>query len=158
MTTINSDEIDQRIAAITRKIEKTQRAATFRPALQKSADEIEETMKDAPRKAQGAFSRLATPAQRRAYWARVRSGEAEHSDSGGYVRQGSANKWEGRVTDTKAVISNPVDHARYVWGRSQQPFHAVSRWPQGDDVLQSKADVIVGFFEDALEKALRDDT
>ena len=156
MTTINSNEIDKRIAEIVAKIEKAERKETFSPALEKAGVEVRDEMRQQPIKAPGAFSKLATPGQRRAYWAKVRSGEAKHSDASGYVRRGSAIKWDSRVDFGKeAVIWIRHEAPRYVWGQQQQPFIAVSRWPQADDVLQSKADVIVGFFEDALEDAWR---
>lgn len=159
MTTINSAEIDKRVAAIARQIEQTHDPATYRKALIRTGVLIEDTMKEEPKKAKGAFTRLATPAQRRAYWAKVSSGEAIHDENSGYVRRNSAKLWRYETTPRKVTISNPVAHGKFVWKGPprpmQQPFHAASNWPRGDNVLEREADTIVEYFEEALKDAWR---
>ena len=158
MTTINSAEIDARVAAIVAKVEKTQQPATFRKALIRTGVLIEDIMREEPKKAKGAFTAMASPAQRRAYWAKVRDNPAIHDPNSGYIRRNSAALWRYETTPTKVTISNPVDHGQYVWKGPprpmQQGFLAASKWPRGDNVLKREADTIVGFFEQALRKAL----
>lgn len=82
-------------------------------------------------KAQGAFSAMATPKQKRAYWARVRSGAINHG-ANGYVRSGTLGRsWTMRLTTRadglRGEIGNNVGYARYVQSaRQQQPFHAAT--------------------------------
>jgi hypothetical protein len=93
-----------------------------------------------PPKQAGAFSRLATPKQKRAYWAKVRARQIEHT-ANGYKRRGDVvRKWVvvpigfGRVK-----LSNDHDAAPFVYGKvDQQPFHAASGWPRVDTVLNDK--------------------
>ena len=156
MTSINSEEIERRIAAIVAKVEVSQRAATFKPALVKAGALIVDEMGQAPRKAKGAFTAMASPAQKRAYWARVSKGEAQHRDGVGYVREGSAKKWVAEpVRSGRVVVGNNAPHGVYLWGEAQQSFLAASRWPKATDVLEKESNTIVGFFEDALEDAWR---
>jgi len=82
-------------------------------------------------KAQGAFSAMATDRQRRAYWAKVRSGAISHG-SGGYRRSGNlGRRWTSRVDASadgvKGTVGNNASYARWVQGNpGQQPFHAAS--------------------------------
>lgn len=156
MEIVNSDELNRRIAAIVKKVEKVQRKETFRPALTKTGAHMQDVMAEAPVKSPGAFTRLATPKQRRAYWARVSAGLAEHREGLGYKRQGSNKQWTFEVSPQaqRVKIGTVTKHARYVWGRQQQPFHKESGWPRADETLEKEADTIVGFFEDAARRAL----
>jgi hypothetical protein len=153
MEIVNNQELNVRIAAIVKKVERTQRAATFRPALVKTGAHMQREMGQEPVKAAGAFTRLATPKQRRAYWARVSKKKARHGPHG-YIREGSTKQWTFDPKKTRVTIGTITKHARYVWGRQQQPFHKETGWPKANEVLQDEADTIVGFFEDAARRAL----
>lgn len=83
-----------------------------------------------PKKQPGAFSRLATPGQRRAFWAKVSRGEAQ-VDGQGYVRSYKLSKgWRYRTLESGRRLVrfyNEVPHAPYVFGTTtQQPFHKAS--------------------------------
>lgn len=85
-----------------------------------------------PKKAAGAFSRLATPGQRRAFWAKVRSGEAR-VDGQGYVRSFKLSKgWRYRTLESGRRLVrfyNDVPYSNYVFDApTQQPFHKASNF------------------------------
>jgi hypothetical protein len=99
------------------------------PPMQQTVALVHEEIAQYKPKAQGAFSRYATPAQRRAYWAKVRSGEARHQEGIGYVRSGTlGRKWVTKVKNTtggvQGEIGNNAEYARYVQSAAQQQtFH-----------------------------------
>lgn len=103
--------------------------------------ELQKELQIPPPKQAGAFSRLATPKQKRAYWAKVRAGQARNGPNG-YIRRGDVvRQWVvvpigfGRVK-----LSNNNDAAPFVYGKPplQQPFHAASGWPRVDTVLNDR--------------------
>ena len=83
---------------------------------------------------------MATPGQRRAYWAKVRSGQARHG-SGGYIRRGDmVRKWVVKPIGRGVVkVGNDEENAKFVYGAPplQQPFHAASGWPRVGTVLNN---------------------
>ena len=105
------------------------------PPMQQTVALVHEEIAQYKPKAQGAFSRYATPAQRRAYWAKVKSGEARHREGIGYVRTGTlGRKWVTKVSNTpggvQGEIGNNTYYARYVQSAiSQQPFHKATGFP-----------------------------
>lgn len=113
-----------------------------------------------PEKADGAFSRLATPGQRRAYWAKVRSGEANHREGVGYVRTGGlGRKWVTKVENTtngvRGEIGNNTAYAQYVQQRTtQQPFHTASGWATAERVLEELDDKIQRIWGAAINRIL----
>lgn len=121
-----------------------------KPAMEETTALVQDEIAKYPRKSPGAFSQLATPAQRRAYWARVNAGEIRHG-ANGYIRGGNlGRKWTTRVkVSTRAVegvVGNNTPYARYVQSQAQQqPFHGRSEWPTDEKTatrLQSRIDAI----------------
>ena len=83
-----------------------------------------------PKKQPGAFSRLATPGQRRAFWAKVRSGEAR-VDGQGYVRSFKLSKgWRYRTLESGRRLVrfyNDTPYSNFTYDAPvQQPFHKAS--------------------------------
>lgn len=107
-----------------------------------SVKEIQRELAQYPRKAQGAFSRYATAAQRRAYWAKVRGGEINHREGIGYVRSGTiGRKWTSRVENSingvRGVVGNNAEGAEYVQGAAtQQLFHKASGWTTDQEAIR----------------------
>lgn len=99
-----------------------------------------EILKKEPRKAPGAFSRLATPGQRRAYWAKVSSGEIQHG-ANGYVRtHKQRDSWASDISSTQTRVRGEVynDNIYGPWvqgATNQQPFNYVSGWVDTEDAL-----------------------
>ena len=115
-----------------------------------------------PKKASGAFSRLATPGQRRAYWARVRSGEISHRDGIGYVRTGSLGRsWTSKVTTMpngiRGEVGNNREYAPFVQrggANGQQPFHAASKWETDKTAIEKAEPQIDDLFKAAIDAVL----
>ena len=112
-------------------------SASLVAPLKAGANWLKEQIEKEPKKAAGAFSRLATPAQRRAFWAKVRSGQAQ-VDGQGYVRtHKTARGWKVAASGRYVVkLYNDSEGAPYVYRQppspSQQPFHAASGWARVD--------------------------
>ena len=144
---------------IIRKLESLDDPNVFRPPMQRSVDHFQQRLARPVPKAPGAFTRLATPGQRRAYWAKVGDDPSLHGP-GGYQRQNIlAKAWTTKVSANgrEGTIGNIKDPpARYVFGaRNQQPFHAASGWPRVDKVAEKEQPRIVAFFKAALDKAVK---
>ena len=131
------------LARIQRKLKKISEFNTRASApMQEALELLEEEVTNYPAKNPNAFSQLATPAQKRAYWAKVRSGEIKHREGVGYVRTGklksswrqkiirSAGKQIAGASGIRGVLySDNVRYAQWVQGsKYQQPFHGKSRW------------------------------
>ena len=130
------------------------------PPMTKSLMHLQRRMARYPRKSPGAFTRLATPAQKRAYWARVKSGEISTDPRTGYRRSGTlGRKFSHKVTrhanGMTGELTNNAPGAIYVIGERQQPFHKESGWPQIDDVAAKESKAIQGYFDDAIRNLLR---
>lgn len=113
-----------------------------------------------PRKSPGAFSRLASPAQKRAFWARVSSGEINFREGVGYVRSDALQQgWQQRVNRVsngiRGILENLVPYARFVQGSKQQSFHRASGWRKKSDVIKDNKKEVVGFFQDVIRRELR---
>jgi hypothetical protein len=83
-----------------------------------------------PKKQAGAFSRLATPAQKRAFWAKVSRGEAR-IDGQGYVRSFKLAKgWRYRTIESGRRLVrfyNDIPYSNFIYDAPvQQPFHKAS--------------------------------
>lgn len=136
-----------------------QLALHMEPPMVKSLNHLQRRLGRYPQKAAGAFSRLATPAQKRAYWAKVRSGEIGTTKSGGYRREGTiGRKFSHRIIRSASSITgeltNNAPGAIYVIGERQQPFHKASGWPQVDDVAEKEAKAVQGYFDAAIRDIL----
>ena len=120
----------------------------------------DEMFSNPPRKKPGAFSRLATPGQKRAYWARVGAGEIDHREGIGYVRSNvltlkSVSSVEPTSNGIRGTIGT-VGYGRYVVGREQQQgFHAESGWTTDDAAFKAVKDDMLAEFREAIERALR---
>lgn len=128
-------------------------------AMKKSLDkERYELRTNPPKKNPTAFTRLATVGQKKAYWAKVRSGEAQHSNTSGYIRSGRTQRaWESKVTPTSSGVngelSNKVPHAAYVFGNKlQQPFHRESRFDTEKVIAGRVVKDVESGFSDELKK------
>ena len=131
-----------------------------KPPMEQSLSILRDDIAKAPRKSPGAFTRLATPGQRRAYWARVNSGEIRHGP-GGYIRTGLlVRQWGTKITKTMrgmiGVVSNIVmeKYGKYVDGPYQQPFHAASKWRRIDKVIETNRPKIERIFKRAIDRVL----
>ena len=112
-----------------------------------------------PRKKKGAFSAMATPGQRRAYWARVGSGDIEHGKFGYKRTNQIVNSLETRVNmhsnGVKGVVGTNAPGARYVIGsKQQQPFHKASGWRTNEEVIEAKLDEINALFDKVVKREL----
>jgi hypothetical protein len=116
-------------------------------------------VRNQPRKKPGAFSAMATDKQRKAYWAKVRSGEAQHG-AGGYVR--SYNLWRSwkrvpkTVTATRIIIGvgNDAPHVQYVHGKQRQPFHRASGWKTDNQLANDQRKVVGTKVKRAIDRAI----
>lgn len=130
----------------------------YRPMVQSTAL-MQGKLKPYPAKAAGAFSRLATPKQRRAYWARVKKGEISHGPSG-YVRTNTlGRRWYSKVTRSangvRGEVGNNADYGPYVQGAlNQQSFHKASGWLTTSKVINDNARSIVQLFRHAIDAEL----
>ena len=112
------------------------------PPMQQTVALVHDDIAKMPNKAPGAFSRYATAGQKRAYWAKVRSGEISHGP-GGYRRTGTlARKWTTQVSNTpggvRGEVGNVERYAKYVQSLAQQQtFHKASGWATDVSVLRA---------------------
>ena len=129
------------------------------PPMDKSLKHLQRRIGRTVKKSPGAFTRLATPKQRKAYWARVKSGEITHDPRTGYRRTNTI----GRKLSTKidkhprgitGTLTDNAPGAVYVIGERQQPFHKESGWPQVDDVAAKEVKAIQGYFDAAIRTIL----
>ena len=150
----------QGMLKLQRKLRKLEKFQTLMiPPTNKGLALMHDDIGKTPRKAQGAFSRLATPAQKRAYWARVRSGEINHREGVGYVRSNALQQgWKQTVkrvsNGVTGVLSNPVKYGQYVQGRIQQAFHRASGWRQQSKVIKDNRDKVMDFYRDVVRREL----
>jgi hypothetical protein len=108
-----------------------------------------------PRKKSGAFSRLATPAQKRAFWAKVRANPKLFRQGVGYVRQNRLKRgWVESITvggvSATGTLSNKVRYAVYVQGRRRQPFHRESGWKNERMIINDNISQILAIFRSEL--------
>lgn len=129
------------------------------PPMDKSLKHLQRRMARYPSKAPGAFTALATPAQRRAYWAKVRSGEITHDPRTGYRRSGNiGRRWSSKMNKTAQGITgeliNNAPGAKYVhdW---QPAFIRASKWAQVDEVAAKESKAIQGYFNATIRSILQ---
>lgn len=123
--------------------------------IQKRAEWWDTQLEKYPKKAAGAFSRLATPGQRRAFWAKVRSGEAR-VDGQGYVRSFKLSKgWRYRTLESGRRLVrfyNDVPYSHFVFGTTtQQPFHKASGFFTTEEKEREIADDFQGLLSDYVK-------
>lgn len=124
----------------------------LKSTIRKGADFWDRKLETYPKKQAGAFSRLATPGQRRAFWAKVRSGEAR-VDGQGYVRTFKLSKgWRYRTLESGRRLVrfyNDVPYSGFVFGTTtQQPFHTAS----GFQTVETLEREIAKDFEERLKE------
>jgi hypothetical protein len=112
------------------------------------------------RKHPTAFSDTATARQKRAYWARVRSGEISHG-AGGYRRSGTLGRsWTMRMqpsaTGLRGEVGNVVSYAKYVHSTAhQQPFHLMTGFQTDEGAIKDTADKRQMIWRNAVRTLLR---
>ena len=118
-----------------------------------------------PKKA-GAFSAMAKPGQKRAYWARVRAGEITHLEGSGYRRSGGMKAWTKKVKmnsdGVKAEIGNKawsgtwrnIYVGEFIQGKHQQKWLAASGIRTTVETLDKLDDKIQGKFEKVIKREL----
>lgn len=163
MMTVQIDQKD--LARISKKLDSLgRRDAFFRPMTQ-ATDHLHAQLsksrpegKAYPPVGVGNFSRLASPAQKRAYWARVSAGEIDERPGGGYRRTGQLGReWTTDVSPDGRTgkVGNISDHGQYVMGSRQQRFHAATGWPKVEYIARIEARRVVDFFRRHYVRLIR---
>ena len=128
--------------------------------MQDTQEVVVEAAKEYPRKS-GTFSAKATPGQKRAYWAKVRSGEARHSEGSGYIRSNRLSQgWQSEYpylsgNTITGEVTNEVPYAVFVMGDRRQPFHEDSGFKKEQELLDSLAGELDEIWQGAVNKVLR---
>jgi len=129
----------------------------LRPTMQRAVQFIHQDISEYVPKAPGAFSQLATPRQKRAYWAKVGAGQIRHG-ANGYIRSGNTGRaWTTKVTarPLTGIVGNNSPGARWVFGaQTQQPFHRASGFETDEMVVDDKADDIERMFNAAIGRII----
>jgi len=154
---IPQDELD----ALARKLNNIDKlAAVLAPPMIRSLALLQDDIAQYPRKKPGAFSSLATPGQKRAYWTQVSRGVIDHRDGIGYVRTTQTGKsWTAEVQPQidgwRGILGNNAPGARWVYGtETQQPFHKASGFPTVSQVAEKNRRAIVREFQTAIRREL----
>jgi len=131
------------------KLEEVGGTKAVRRAMERSVKLMVNVMADYPVKAPGAFSSLALPRQKRAFHAKYGAGP--------YARTGTLGRqWTDKVEQggRRGVVGNTTPYATFVQGEAQQPFHAMSGWPQAEQELDRNSGKILGFFRDEYRRII----
>ena len=144
---------------ITRKLNSLGKPRLFLRPMTKSVNYLHEEMNKSPTKS-GTWAAWADrhPAARKAYWAKVASGEAKHGP-GGYVRSGRLSRdWTKKISMNgrrgEVINENTGGYAHYAQGPNQVSFHKDTGYPRTDKVAQKGAPKVIGFFKRAYDKEL----
>jgi hypothetical protein len=128
------------------------------PPMDKSLKHLQRRMARYPVKAKGAFSAMATDKQRKAYWAKVKSGEIDNIPGSGYRRTGTTGrKWSTKINKMPngmtGELTNNAPGAKYVhdW---QPNFIKASNWANIDDVSAKEAKAVQGYFNAAIRQLI----
>lgn len=152
----------QGLDALQRKLKTLEQ---FQRKLKKPMDEstkiVHRYIGKSTRKKKGAFTAMATPGQRRAYWAKVSSGEAGHSKTSGYKRTGQMQTgWTTEVKTKSSGVEGIVGnkkaqkYGKFVQGEFQQPFHKASGYRTIDQTIEATRDKVNGKFAAVVKKEL----
>lgn len=134
----------------------------LRPPMEKSIEWVRDDISEYKPKKPGAFSRLATPGQKRAVWAKSKR-EPNQWGPNGYKRSGNTGrKWTTSVISSssgiKGEVGNNEPHAVYVHRAKQpggqQPFHR-GVFKTDEQVLKDNNQKIVNEFNDTIERELK---
>jgi hypothetical protein len=136
----------QNLEAVRKKIDNIERFRQWAAApMIKTMSLIHDDIAQYKPKAKGAFSSMATQRQKRAYWARVRSGQINHSEGTGYVRTGTlGRKWTTETRPTadgvRGIIGNNAAYAPFVQSaQRQQPFHKATGFQTDEGAVNKTA-------------------
>jgi hypothetical protein len=147
---------DKQLQSIMSKLDALDKPANMRRAMERSVDHLNGKLQKDVTKAGGSFSAMATPGQRRAFWAKVSSGEAR-VDGRGYVRSGKMYRgWKKKTRSDgrQGEVYNDVPYGPYVQGERQQPFHAASKYPTTEKVARDEKDFVIKIWQREYERAL----
>ena len=150
--TLNQKDLNN----IMRKLDSLDKPANMRREMELSVNHLNGKLQKDSTKASGAFSAMATPGQRRAFWAKVSSGEAR-VDGQGYVRSHTLYKgWrkKTRADGRQGEVYNDVPYGEYVQGERQQSFHRASNYPTTEKVARDEQDFVVKIWQREYERAL----
>ncbi len=150
------------LGPILKKIDSLGKPAVFKTPMKQSMEYLMGKLGDEVPKAPGAFTALATEGQRKAYWAKVSKDPSMHGP-GGYQRTHDTRRgWKYKISDGGRTgrIGNQMPGAPYLYGapdsrQRQTRYHARSGWPRVDLVAKKAAPIIVGYFQKALERAMK---
>lgn len=129
----------------------------YSKSTERAVNHVWRKLAKSPPKAQGAFSAMASAAQKRAYWAKVTSGEITHGEHG-YQRTGTLNKrWLTRVTNggRTGILLNRTPYGVFVQGDRQQNYHAASKWLTTTEVLDNERDEILEIYRDQVRNIMK---
>ena len=118
-----------------------------RVPMEKSTALLQDELQDYPKKDPNAFSKMATDAQRRAYFAKM-SDAQKKSGNWGYRRTKTLGRsWTTKITNVFGGIRGAVGtnnpYAKWVQQfSSQQPFHRASGWVHEVQVIRRKKNEI----------------
>ena len=130
------------------------------PPMEKAVNVLVDTISEYKQKKKGAFTQYATTGQKRAYWAKVRKGLAEHREGIGYVRTLTmGRKWTRNVHNipggVRGEIGNNAPGAKWVHGsETQQKFHQVAGWETDKTAWRKNENKIRGIFNTAIQREL----
>ena len=145
--------------AVLKKIDSLGKPGVLYTPMSQSLNHLQDLVAKYPRKKQGAFSALATPGQKRAFWARVGSGEISFREGIGYVRSGTlGRKWIKRIEKggRGGTLMNNAGYGPYVQSDAgQQPFHAVTKYNKTDEVAKKEASKVIALFKAAYDAAVK---
>lgn len=132
----------------------------IRAPMEESLALLQRTLARQPRKAAGAFSVMATPKQKRAFWAKMRDEPRLFDPRTGYRRtRVLANSWTTKITSIHngldGTVGTNTPYAIYVHGSGvpgQQPFHAKSNFVREDHALEMNERKIKNIFNMAIAR------
>ena len=145
--------------AIVKKIDSLGKSGILYRPMSQSLNHLQDIVAKYPRKKPGAFSALATPGQKRAFWAKVGSGEINFREGVGYVRSGTlGRKWYKRIEKggRGGSLINNAGYGPYVQSDAgQQLFHKASGWPTVEKVAKKATPFILKKFKEAYDRAVK---
>lgn len=132
----------------------------LRAPMEQSLALLHRTLAKQPRKAAGAFSSMATPRQKRAFWAKVREDPTMFDERTGYRRtRVLANSWTTEINSVvnglEGKVGTNTPYAVYVHGfPGQQPFHAASGFVREDQAVEMNERKIQNLFNMAIARII----
>ena len=150
----------QGLEALQRKLKTLEQfQRKLKAPMEESVAVVRDYIAKAPRKKKGAFSAMATPGQKRAYWYLVGKGKIAHGKHG-YKRTSTMEKWAAKTTMTHNGVEGEVGNikaqsfGKYVQGAQQQPFHKASGWRTIDETIEKTKGVVQKKFAKVVKREL----